>query len=119
MARRRRGGCRRSPPVPSRCVRARRWPGGCHRTTAQAGMRVEAADVMDGHQFEEYYASVLVNQRWRDVRVVGRKAGGDGGADILATDPDRRPVAIQCKRWALTKTVGIDEVRKLNGTLAK
>lgn len=48
----------------------------------------------------------------------GRNTGGDGGVDILTTDPDGCDAAIQCKRWALTKPVGIDEVRKLNGALA-
>jgi HJR/Mrr/RecB family endonuclease len=56
-----------------------------------------AADTMTGHQFEEHYSSLLGLQGWRDMQVVGRKAGGDGGADILAADPDGCPVAIQCK----------------------
>lgn len=78
---------------------------------------LDAVDAMAGHQFEEYYASLIRLLGWRDVRVIGRAVGGDGGADILATDPNSRRAAIQCKRYALSRTVSIDEVRKLNGAL--
>jgi hypothetical protein len=61
---------------------------------------------------------VLKSEKWTGIVVIGRKIGGDGGADILATDPRGRDFAIQCKRCALTNTVGIDDVRKLNGALA-
>jgi hypothetical protein len=79
---------------------------------------LEAADLMSGHQFEDYYASMLRSEDWTRVVVIGRKPGGDGGADILATDPRGRDFAIQCKRYALTNPVDIDDVRKLNGALA-
>jgi HJR/Mrr/RecB family endonuclease len=36
----------------------------------------------------------------------------------LATHPRGRDFAIQCKRYALTKTVTINDVRELNGALA-
>jgi hypothetical protein len=49
--------------------------------------------------------------------VIGRKPGGDGGADIPATDPRGRDFAVQCKRYALTKTVSVNDVRELNGAL--
>jgi HJR/Mrr/RecB family endonuclease len=50
--------------------------------------------------------------------VIGKKSGGDGGADILATDPRNRDFAIQCKRYAPAKAVAIGDVRELNGALA-
>jgi len=76
------------------------------------------ADAMTGHQFEDYYARLLASLRWTGIVVIGRKPGGDGGADILATDPRGRRFAIQCKRYALTKAVTINDVRQLNGALA-
>jgi hypothetical protein len=46
-----------------------------------------AVDAMTGRQFEFYYASLLHCLYWTDIEVIGDRAGGDGGADILATDP--------------------------------
>ena len=45
---------------------------------------------MTGHQFEFYYAQLLESLGWTRIRVTGDKPGGDGDADILATDPRNR-----------------------------
>lgn len=50
--------------------------------------------------------------------MTGDKAGGDGGADILATDPRNGDFAIQCKRYAPAKAVVIGDGSELNGALA-
>ena len=73
---------------------------------------------MTGHQFEFYYAQLLGSLGWTRIQVIGDKAGGDGGADILATDARDRDFAIQCKRYSPAKAVAIGDVRELNGTLA-
>jgi restriction system protein len=77
-----------------------------------------AVDAMTGRQFEFYYASLLRELGWTDVEVIGDRAGGDGGADILATDPRGRRFAIQCKRYTLPGKVSVADVRELNGSLA-
>lgn len=79
---------------------------------------LEAVDAMTGHQFEFYYARLLECRGWTRIQVTGEKPGGDGGADILATDPRNRDLAIQGKRYAPAKAVAISDVRELNGALA-
>jgi restriction system protein len=79
---------------------------------------LEAVDAMTGHQFEFYYARLLECLGWTRIQVTGEKPGGDGGADILATDTRNRDFAIQCKRYAPAKAVAIGDVRELNGALA-
>jgi len=79
---------------------------------------LEAVDAMTGRQFEVYYASLLRSLSWTDIEVIGDRAGGDGGVDILATDPLGRRFAIQCKRYTLPRKVDIDGPRRLNGSLA-
>jgi hypothetical protein len=108
------------------CAGAWAWDYDRRLGNARAALRLklcaqsclEAVDAMTGHQFEAYYARVLATLGWSRINVIGSKPGGDGGADILATDPRGRDFAIQCKRYALTKTVTINDVRELNGALA-
>ena len=92
------------------------------RAAFRLGLRalscLAAVDVMDGHQFERFYACLLSSLGWTDIQVIGDRAGGDGGADILATDPRGRRFAMQCKRYALTKKVTLADARELNGSLA-
>jgi restriction system protein len=73
-----------------------------------------AADVMSGRQFEQYVAELLRRDGHSDVQPVG--GPGDGGADILSTEPSGRRVAVQCKRQLAPVPVGV--IRQLNGTLA-
>ena len=54
-------------------------------------------DAMDGHAFEQYVASLLVNEGYSDVEVT--RGSGDFGVDIVAHRDDVR-VAIQVKRHA-------------------
>lgn len=75
----------------------------------------DKVDVMPGSPvFEHYIADLLRMDGHRDVRVVGGK--GDGGADILSTDPSGRAMAYQCKRQK--DPVPIKVIRELQGTLA-
>jgi Restriction endonuclease len=75
---------------------------------------LSVADVMTGPQFETYFAGVLPLCGFRDVQVVGR--AGDGGIDILATDPAGVLVAWQCKRQVARIPVHI--VRELIGSVS-
>jgi restriction system protein len=60
------------------------------------GSELAVADTMTGPQFEQYIATMLRFSGFQDARVVG--GAGDGGVDILATDPTGVPIACQCKR---------------------
>jgi restriction system protein len=81
---------------------------------------VPAAGKLEGNRLlhEFYYASLLRDLGWTDIEVIGDRAGGDGGVDILATDPRGRRFAIQCKRYTLPGKVSVGDVRELNGSLA-
>ncbi|MFC7568856.1 restriction endonuclease [Actinomadura namibiensis] len=79
----------------------------------EANSRLEVVDRMTGTQFEEHIAELLRRDGFTDVRVLG--GAGDRGADITARDPDRKPVAVQCKRWS--KPIGAPEVRNFIGAL--
>jgi Restriction endonuclease len=63
---------------------------------------LDAVDAMTGHQLEFYYAQLLESLGWTRIQVTGDKSGGDGAADILATDPRNRDFAIQCMRYVKT-----------------
>jgi hypothetical protein len=56
---------------------------------------LEAVDAMGGHQFEDYYTSLIGSLKWTGILVTGRRPGGDGGADILATGPHGTLYVIQ------------------------
>jgi restriction system protein len=71
------------------------------------------ADAMTGPQFERYFADLLRLRGHHGVRVVG--GAGDGGVDILATAPDGRAVAYQCKRQVAN--VSVQVVRQLIGSV--
>jgi hypothetical protein len=68
---------------------------------------------MTGTRFEQYFAELLRHRGYRNVRVVG--GAGDGGIDIIATDPGGRPIACQCKRQ--TANVSVQIVRQLLGSV--
>ena len=108
------------------CAGAWAWNYGRRLGDARTALRLrlheqsclEAVDAMTGRQFEIYYARLPGCLGWARIQVIGEKSGGDGGADILATDPRHRDFAIQCKRYAPAKAVAIGDVRELNGALA-
>jgi len=80
------------------CAGAWAWDYGRRLGRARTALRLklhaqsclEAVDAMTGHQFEFYYARLPECLGWTRIQVIGEKSGGDGGADILATDP-RQP----------------------------
>jgi HJR/Mrr/RecB family endonuclease len=72
------------------------------------------ADAMTGSQFESYFADLLHLRGYRGVRVVG--GAGDGGIDILATAPDGKAIACQCKRQVAN--VSVQVVRQLIGSVS-
>jgi len=74
---------------------------------------LDRVDVMTGGEFEELTAELLWRDGFRGVQVVGR--AGDRGVDVLATAPDGRRIAVQCKRQKGKVTA--DRVRNLAGAL--
>jgi restriction system protein len=75
---------------------------------------VVPVDAMTGPQFEHLVADLMARSGFRDVQVRGGR--GDGGVDIVATDPQGYAVAVQCKRYA--GAVGVGHVRDFLGALA-
>lgn len=75
---------------------------------------LEAADCMNGNEFEELIAQLLRRDGYRNVIVQG--GCGDRGIDITADTPDLSDtVAIQCKRY--TRKIGSRFVREFIGAL--
>ncbi|MFC0037692.1 restriction endonuclease [Actinomadura rayongensis] len=74
---------------------------------------LDRVDVMSGTDFEFLTADLLRRDGFKSVEVVGR--AGDRGVDVLATAPDGRRIAVQCKRQQ--KKVGSDRVRNLIGAI--
>lgn len=67
-------------------------------------------DSLEGHDFEQYCASILENHSFCDVQVT--KGSGDYGIDILA-EKDGVSYAIQCKRY--DSPIGVDVILKTYG----
>ena len=57
----------------------------------------ENFDSMEGKEFEDFCAAVLIKNGFKDVRFT--KGSGDHGIDIIAKK-DRKKYAIQCKRYS-------------------
>lgn len=66
-------------------------------------------------EFEWLVGEVMRRQGW-DVQETGRPDAASGNVDLRLSRGGRRLV-VQCKRWRST-VVGVDEVRKLAGTVA-
>lgn len=68
---------------------------------------------MSPQEFEEYVARWLAQQRYSEIKVVGRT--GDFGADVIALDHKMRGVAIQCKRYK--GSTGVRAIQEVCGAL--
>jgi HJR/Mrr/RecB family endonuclease len=66
-------------------------------------------------EFEWLVGEVLRREGWK-VDEVGQPDRPDGNVDLEATRAGRK-VVVQCKRWQ-SMVVGVDEVRKLAGTVS-
>ncbi len=66
-------------------------------------------------EFEWVVGEVMRREGW-DVEETGRPDAADGNVDLRLSRGGRRLI-VQCKRWQST-VVGVDEVRKLAGTVA-
>jgi restriction system protein len=71
-------------------------------------------DAMTWQQFEQYCADLLQARGYQEISKTGSTRDYHG-ADIIATDPDGHPVAVQCKQWK--GRVGPNVVRELIGTV--
>jgi len=71
-------------------------------------------DNMDGNEFEQFCAKLLVKNGYKNVQVTS--GSGDHGVDILAETPNGSTYAIQCSRSGLSITVEepmVDAVDKI------
>lgn len=66
-------------------------------------------------EFEWLVGEVMRREGW-NIEETGRPDAGDGNVDLRASRR-RQHVVVQCKRWR-SIVVGVDEVRKLAGTVA-
>lgn len=64
-------------------------------------------------EFEEAVADILRGKGYRKVSVTG--GAGDLQADIVAQDPRRRSVIVQCKRYSPDKKIGSREIQSFIG----
>jgi HJR/Mrr/RecB family endonuclease len=71
--------------------------------------------LLSASQFEWLVGEVLRREGW-DVEETGRPDGPDGNVDLVARRGGQARL-VQCKRWQ-SHVVGVDEVRKLAGTVA-
>jgi hypothetical protein len=71
---------------------------------------------LSSQEFEWIVDEVLRREGW-NVAETGREAAADGNVDLRLRRGNRQMLA-QCKRWSSTP-VGVDEVRKLAGTLMR
>ena len=70
---------------------------------------------LDATEFEWLVGELLRREGW-NVQETGRPDGPDGNIDLRA-ECGGRSLVIQCKRWT-ANVVGVDEVRKLAGTVS-
>jgi restriction system protein len=97
-------------------------------TLAWIGPRVEAARrrhllewttdlrLLSAQEFEWLVGEVLRREDW-DVEETGREGAADGNVDLRIRRAGQE-LLVQCKRWE-SWSVGVDEVRKLAGTLMR
>jgi HJR/Mrr/RecB family endonuclease len=71
---------------------------------------------LEPDEFEWLVGELLRREGW-DVEETGRQGAPDGNVDLRA-HRGGRTVLVQCKRWN-ARLVGVDEVRKLAGTLMR
>jgi HJR/Mrr/RecB family endonuclease len=71
---------------------------------------------LSAQEFEWIVGEVFRREGW-NVAETGREAAADGNVDLRLRSGNRQMLA-QCKRWSST-AVGVDEVRKLAGTLMR
>lgn len=77
-------------------------------TPKDANRTIEEIDNMDGREFEQFVAAVLIGNGY-DIEEM-TATSGDYGADIIATAGEER-IAIQCKRYK--KPVGLKAVQEV------
>jgi len=72
--------------------------------------------LLSAQEFEWIVGEVFRREGW-DVEEAGREGAPDGNVDLRICRSDQERL-VQCKRWT-SKLVGVDEVRKLAGTLMR
>lgn len=79
--------------------------------------RSEAADVLDGMNWQQFERLVGEGFRLQGYRVVETGGGGaDGGVDLVLNKNGEKHL-VQCKQWRALR-VGVDVVRELYGVMA-
>ena len=72
--------------------------------------------LLTAEEFEWLVGELFRREGWK-VRETGRQDGPDGNVDLELTSNGTRKL-VQCKRWR-AQLVGVDEIRKLGGTLMR
>jgi restriction system protein len=72
--------------------------------------------LVSAQEFEWLVGELLRREGW-DVEETGRHGQADGNVDLRIRRGDRQ-LLVQCKRWD-SRQLGVDEVRKLAGTLLR
>ena len=72
--------------------------------------------LLSAQEFEWIVGEVLRREGW-DVEETGREAAADGNVDLRIRRGGKE-LLVQCKRWQ-SWLVGVDEIRKLGGTLMR
>jgi HJR/Mrr/RecB family endonuclease len=72
--------------------------------------------LLSAQEFEWIVGEVMRREGW-DVEETGREAEADGNVDLRIRRSDKE-LLVQCKRWQ-SWPVGVDEIRKLAGTLMR
>ena len=70
---------------------------------------IATIDKMEGHEFEQYCATLLRKLNFSNVKVT--KGSGDQGVDVIA-EKDGKRYAIQCKRYS--STLGNSPIQEVN-----
>ncbi len=74
------------------------------------------ARLLAADEFEWLVGELLRREGW-DIEETGREGMPDGNVDLRIQRAGRERL-VQCKRWT-SRSVGVDEVRKLAGTLLR
>lgn len=89
--------------------------GRSRRASARRIIRsLAAVDAMDGTAFEHHVKALCERDGCTQVQVNG--GAGDLGADVTGRLPNGRYMVIQCKRYAVDRSVGSPDMQRFVGT---
>lgn len=98
--------------VPHRNLKVENFKKKLHKQFVLDSVDIKRIDEMDGYLFEEFIANIFKKRGYRDIKVT--KKSGDNGVDIFMKDEKNHKIAVQCKRYKITNTVGISAVQEIH-----